>query len=63
MEQSGSKLALCDSKGIEPETILKLAIFFRYDILCAKFDLNPDLLVYLKTDPKVAFNRMVSRGR
>ena len=35
----------------------------QYDTLCSQFDLNPDLIIYLRIDPVTAYERMTSRGR
>ena len=35
----------------------------QYDTLCSQFDLKPDMIIYLRSDPVTAYERMVSRGR
>jgi deoxyadenosine/deoxycytidine kinase len=38
-------------------------IYFRFDFLDETMVLDLDLIVYLRTDPHVAYDRMMSRGR
>ena len=35
----------------------------QYDTICSQFDLKPDMIIYLRSDPVIAYERMVSRGR
>ena len=33
----------------------------QYETLCSQFDLKPDMIIYLRSDPVTAYERMVSR--
>ena len=42
---------------------MSLILTKQYDTLCSQFDLKPDMIIYLRSDPVTAYERMVSRGR